>query len=85
MFSNLCVSIGMIYEILKLSSENHCHYCNLGGVDGDLNDHLSEFKSKFNPIVLEFIGEYDLPISKVKYHLITTFMPLLKRIYRKLR
>ena len=57
------VSTGVVFEIIKFSLENNCHYCNLGGIDGNLNDHLTSFKEKFNGEVLEFAGEYDLPIK----------------------
>ena len=42
------VSTGVVFEIIKFSLENNCHYCNLGGIDGNLNDHLTSFKEKFN-------------------------------------
>jgi len=81
----LRVSNALIYEICKFSLENNCHYCNLGGVSGNFDDHLTTFKSKFNPIVLEFIGEYDLVINKWLYYLIEKFLPILKKIYKKIR
>lgn len=81
----LRISTAMVYEIMKLSIENDCCYCNLGGVDGSLNDHLSNFKSKFNPIVFEYIGEYDLIINKGKYLLAKKGIPLAKKIRRLAR
>ncbi len=79
--SKLQVSLGLVFDICKYSIEQNCSYCNLGGVDGNLNDHLSTFKSKFNPIVMEFAGEYDLPIKKYLYYPIEFFLPFLKKIY----
>lgn len=35
------------------------HELSMGGVDGDLNDSLSRFKSKFDPDVIEYYGEFD--------------------------
>ena len=35
------------------------HELSMGGVDGDLNDSLSRFKSKFGPDVIEYYGEFD--------------------------
>lgn len=84
----LRISTAMVYEIMKMSIEENCHYCNLGGVDGNLDDHLSIFKEKFNPIVFEYIGEYDLIINKTKYflakHCITSFKDIRLKI-RKMK
>ncbi len=82
--TKLRVSTGVVFEILKFSIKNNCHYCNLGGIDGNLNDHLTTFKEKFNGQVLEFAGEYDLPISKI-YYPIKLFYPLLLKIYKKFK
>ena len=79
--TKLRVSTGVVFEILKFSIKNKCHYCNLGGIDGNLNDHLTIFKEKFNGQVLEFAGEYDLPIKKILYYSYRTLFPL----YLKLR
>ncbi|MDD3392035.1 MAG: peptidoglycan bridge formation glycyltransferase FemA/FemB family protein [Bacilli bacterium] len=64
---NLRISTGMVYELMNLAIENKCHYLNLGGVSGYLNDHLTEFKAKFNPILFEYAGEYELIINKPIY------------------
>ena len=63
--------------------DNGCDYCDLGGVDGSLEDHLSTFKSKFNPNVLELVGEYDLVISKTWYGLFNLGLKTLKFIRSK--
>lgn len=36
---------------------------NLGGVEGSLNDGLTKFKSNFNPMFEEYIGEFNLAIN----------------------
>lgn len=38
-------------------------YCNLGGIDGHLNDGLIGFKKNFQPVIQEFMGEFDLPTT----------------------
>lgn len=81
--TNLCASQGVVFEIIKFSIDKNCQYCNLGGVDGNLNDHLSTFKRKFNARLMVFTGEYDLPVSK-KYYPIKLFYPLLIKVYRKM-
>ena len=78
-------SAGLVFEIIKFSMKNNCHYCNLGGIDGNLNDRLSIFKSKFNGQILEFCGEYDLPINKFLYFNYKNLYPILLKIYKKMR
>lgn len=82
--TKLNVSAGLVFEMIKFSQQNNCHYCNLGGIDGNLNDHLSIFKQKFNGRIMEFAGEYDLPVSWL-YHPIHLFYPILLKLYKKLR
>ena len=83
--NKLNVSGGIALEAAKVSIENNCQYCNLGGIDGNLNDPLATFKSKYNAVVLEFAGEYDLIINKPLYFIITKFKPLLTKIYKLIK
>lgn len=52
---------------MKWAFENGCHWCNMGGVEGSLDDGLTKFKSNFNPTIDETIGEFDLPVNKSLY------------------
>ena len=61
------------------------HYADLEGVDGTLTDHLSKTKSKYNPIVFEFIGEFDLSINKFWYFIFSKFSVQLKKLYRLIK
>ena len=79
--NNLNISQGLVFEMIKFSMSKGCHYCNLGGVDGNLNDHLSTFKRKFNARVMIFSGEYDLPTSWL-YRPIKMFYPMLIKLYK---
>ena len=80
---SLKITNGLMFYRLCYCLDNGCDYCNLGGVDGSLEDHLSTFKSKFNPNVLELFGEYDLVISKVWYGLFNLGLKTLKFIRSK--
>lgn len=40
-------------------------WANMGGVEGTLDDGLTKFKSNFNPMIEEFIGEFNLPTSPI--------------------
>lgn len=53
---------------MQYAFEHGCNFANMGGVEGDLQDGLTKFKSNFNPHINEFIGEFDLPVNKLLYH-----------------
>ncbi len=74
----------MLAEIMKVLASEKCHLLNLGGVEGSLDDGLYAFKSKFNPILAEYIGEFDLVINKFKYNIVEKNLPWAARIYRRL-
>ena len=44
-------------------------WANMGGVEGSLDDGLTKFKANFNPTIEEFIGEFNIPVSKLLYPL----------------
>ena len=79
-FSRLNVAAGVCLEAINFSIDNKCQYCNLGGVDGNFKDHLSIYKSKFNALILEYIGEYDLIINRFLYHLARLAYPIIRKI-----
>ena len=57
-------------------------YADLEGVDGTLDDHLTNTKAKYNPVLFEFVGEFDLAINKFWYFIFSKFSKELKKIYR---
>ena len=63
-------------EIFQWGLEHGCKKVSMGGIEGDLNDGLTQFKDNFDPMIEEYAGEFDLPIKKIVYSLV---MP----IYRK--
>lgn len=79
--TKLHASAALVFEIIKFSIENNCHYCNLGGVDGNLDDHLTKFKQRFNGRIMEFCGEYDLPTSWT-YYPVKILYPILLKLYK---
>ena len=80
---SLKITNGLMFYRLTYALNKGCDYCDLGGVDGSLEDHLSTFKSKFNPNVLELIGEYTLVINKFYNGLFNLAMKILKYIRSK--
>ena len=75
---SLKITNGLMYYRLCYCLEHGCDYCDLGGIDGSLEDHLSVFKSKFNPQVLELVGEFDLVISKFWYKIFNLAVGFIK-------
>ena len=73
----------MLAEIMKSLAVQNVQLLNLGGVEGSLDDGLYAFKSKFNPMLAEYIGEFDLVINKFKYNIVEKNLPWAARIYRR--
>lgn len=44
-------------------------WANMGGVEGSLDDGLTKFKANFNPFIEEYIGEFNIPVSRLLYKL----------------
>ena len=84
-FSSFCATLCGLCEQCILTTENGCDFLDLGGIAGTLDDGLYEFKSQFNPIIIEYAGEFDLKINSFKYNLMEKGLPILKKGYMKLR
>ena len=61
------------WEMIRWAIEKKCRIYDFRGVSGDLNEEnplygLYKFKKGFNSELVEFIGEYDLVISKFWYN-----------------
>lgn len=79
--TNASVHITSFIDMLNMGY----HYADLEGVDGTLDDHLTNTKAKYNPILFEFVGEFDLAINKFWYFIFSKFSVQLKKIYRILK
>ena len=55
------------YEAINECFNRGCSTCNMGGLEGSLNDGLIKFKANFNPTINEFVGEFDLPVNKLLF------------------
>lgn len=51
------------YESIVQAGKKGYSYCNLGGIDGHLNDGLIQFKKNFQPLICEYSGEFNLRTS----------------------
>lgn len=76
--TNASVHINSFIDMLNMGYD----YADLEGVDGTLDDHLTNTKAKYNPVLLEFVGEFDLAINKFWYFIFSKFSVQLKKIYR---
>lgn len=76
--SNASVHINSFIDMLN----NGYHYADLEGVEGTFDDHLTKTKAKYNPVVLEFVGEFDVSINRFWYFIFSKFGVQLKGIYR---
>ncbi len=74
----------LLYDQCLYCIEKGCHYLNLGGFAGTFDDGLFNFKNHFNPLCIEYAGEYTLVIDSMKYTLMKKAMPTLKKVYRKI-
>lgn len=56
-----------------------------GGMEGTLDDGLSQFKSTFNAKVVEYIGEFDMVLNPILYQIYKIGWPILRRIMFKIK
>ncbi|MGN1343428.1 MAG: peptidoglycan bridge formation glycyltransferase FemA/FemB family protein [Traorella sp.] len=59
----------LYYERFNFAFEQGYEYASMGGVEGSLEDGLTVYKSKYNTLVREYIGEFDLPVNRFLYKL----------------
>ena len=70
------------YETAKHAFDRGANWQNMGGVENDLDGGLYHFKSKFNPTIEEFVGEFNLPTNPL-YHLSNLAYTLRKKLRSK--
>lgn len=54
-------------ENFQWAFDKGCTEFSMGGVEGSLDDGLTHFKDNFAPLIHEYIGEFDLPVSRLLY------------------
>ena len=70
------------YKTAMHAFEHGADWQNMGGIENDLNGGLYHFKSKFNPTIEEFVGEFDLPTNPL-YHLFNLAYSIRKKLRNK--
>ena len=73
----------MWMRVMEYAKEHGCTKLNFGGMPGTLDDGLWEFKRSFGATVVEYIGEFDLPVSKFWYTVFQNGIPIAKKIYHR--
>lgn len=71
------------YETAKHSFSRGAQYHNMGGIENNLDGGLFNYKSKFNPVIEEFIGEFNLPVNTLLYKLSSKLYTLRKQLRNK--
>ena len=70
------------YETAKHAFERGADWQNMGGIENNLKGGLYSFKSKFNPTIEEFAGEFNLPTNPL-YHLSNLAYTIRKKLRSK--
>ena len=70
------------YETAQHAFDRGADWQNMGGVENHLDGGLYHFKSKFNPMIEEFVGEFNLP-TRILYPLVNKAYQLRKKLRNK--
>ncbi|MGU7919508.1 peptidoglycan bridge formation glycyltransferase FemA/FemB family protein [Streptococcus suis] len=70
-------------ETAKYAFERGVKWQNLGGIEPTLDGGLYHFKSHLNPVVEEYIGEFDLVVSPILYKIFQVLLEIRKKLRNK--
>ncbi|HEL2056355.1 TPA: aminoacyltransferase [Streptococcus suis] len=82
-FKHYQAAINVWYETAQHAFDHGSRWQNMGGIENDLSGGLYYFKSKFNPVIEEFIGEFNLPVNTLLYKLSSKLYTLRKQLRNK--
>ena len=71
------------FETASHAFERKKTWQNMGGIENGLDGGLYQFKSKFEPTIEEFVGEFNLPVNKPLYALSNLAYTMRKKIRSK--
>ena len=72
-------------KCIQRCADLHIPICSFGGVEGTLDDGLTQFKSAWPVEVEEYIGEFNIVLNSFVYGLFTKIYPVLLNTAAKLR
>lgn len=81
-FSKLPAQYKVFSETMRKAQEMGVDTVSMGGIEGDLNDSLLGFKSKFSPNIVEYYGEFDFTFSKIYSLMYNYGLPLRRKILK---
>ena len=89
-YRNLMPNYLLQWEMIQYSMNRGCTLYDFRGISGDLNpdNHLYglyRFKRGFNGEFVEYIGEFDLVISKFYFFLWEMLLPKIKKMFKRLK
>lgn len=71
------------YETARQAFIRGASWQNMGGIENQLNGGLFSYKSKFNPLIEEYLGEFTVPVNRFLYKLTTTAYTIRKKLRSK--
>ena len=80
-FSRFRTTNQIRYEAMRYYRDKGLKTFSFMGIHGDLSGSLSDFKMKFNPTIVEFAGEFELPVKPIRYHWMDKAFPVMKNAY----
>lgn len=84
-FSSFCATLCGLGAQCVNCIEKDIDFLNLGGLAGTFDDGLYDFKKQFNPIIVEYAGEFTLPIKKFRYRFMKKGLPFMKKTYKNFK
>ncbi|MGQ7372110.1 aminoacyltransferase [Streptococcus suis] len=68
------------YETARQAFNRGASWQNMGGIENQLDGGLFSYKSKFNPLIEEYLGEFTVPVNRFLYKLTTTAYTIRKQL-----
>lgn len=84
-FAKLPAQYKVFSDTMKQAQDMGVKEVSMGGIEGDLNDSLLGFKSKFAPNIVEYYGEFDLVLSQTFNLMYNYALPLRRKILKLIK
>lgn len=86
-YSDIDVKEFLFYKMIEMYQNANYKFIDLYGITADYTDKnpyksLNEFKLRFNPVVYEYIGEFDLIVNKAFHQLLWSTNKIQKEFYK---
>lgn len=87
MYKEFDIKTFLYYKIIEEYKKAGYNYLDMNGITGDFSDtnpykKSNDFKLKFNPVVYEYIGEFDLVVNKTLHQLLWSTNKIQKEFYK---